>query len=345
MLPEEEISYKNAGVDTEKGQAFVQSIKQMVHSTHSPRVLNGLGGFSAAYDVSFLKNYQNPILLSGTDGVGTKLEIARLLNIHDTIGIDLVAMCVNDLLVNGARPLFFLDYIACGKLDIEKMEKIVSGIVKGCKQCGASLVGGETAEHPGIMKEDEYDLAGFAVGAVEKADFVDGSNLKAGDVILGLQSSGPHSNGFSLLRKLYLKEGRELPKDSSSINFIKEYLFKPTRIYVETILKLMTKVEISGMVHITGGGFTENIPRILKPNLNAKIYKKNLPQSYVFSRIMEEHDISDEVMFSTFNMGIGYIIIVDKLKLDSVVQELSKSEEEYHILGEVVGGDKKVEII
>lgn len=280
----DEITYKNAGVDTQKGQHFIDRIKSAVHSTHNPRVLNGLGGFSAAYDISFLKNYRHPVLLSGTDGVGTKLELARLLDIHDTIGIDLVAMCVNDLLVNGARPLFFLDYIACGKLDLSKMELIVSGIVKGCNQCGASLVGGETAEHPGIMQEDEYDLAGFAVGVVEKDEYIDGTQILDGDKILGLGSSGPHSNGFSLLRKLYLKNGRELPKDEGTIDFIKNFLFKPTRIYVESILKLVKKFQVKGMVHITGGGFYENIPRVLHNKFDAEINRESLPETYLFQK-------------------------------------------------------------
>ncbi len=344
-MSNEEITYKKAGVDTHKGQEFIQKIKQNVHSTHNPRVLGGLGGFSAAYDVSFLKNFKEPVLLSGTDGVGTKLELARVLNIHDTIGIDLVAMCVNDLLVNGAEPMYFLDYIACGKLDVEKMNSIVSGIVKGCKSCGMALVGGETAEHPGIMKEDEYDLAGFAVGAVEKSEIIDGKNITDGDIIIGLESSGPHSNGFSLLRKLYLKNGRELPNDNSQIDFIKNYLFKPTRIYVESILKLLRKVEVKGMVHITGGGFTENIPRVLNKNFNANIILENIPDNYIFSKISKDHKISLNEMYSTFNMGIGYIVITSKDKANSVIEDLNLNHETATIIGEIKSGNGVVNLI
>ncbi len=341
-MSNEEITYKNAGVDTHKGQEFIKRIKQNVHSTHNPRVLGGLGGFSAAYDVSFLKNFKEPVLLSGTDGVGTKLEIARILDKHDTIGIDLVAMCVNDLLVNGAEPMYFLDYIACGKLNIEKMDSIVSGIVKGCKACGMALVGGETAEHPGIMKEDEYDLAGFAVGAVEKSDIIDGRNISEGDLIIGLESSGPHSNGFSLLRRLYLKEGRELPEESSKIDFIQNYLFKPTKIYVESILKLIRKVDIKGMVHITGGGFTENIPRILNNKFDAHINLKSIPETYTFSKISKDNNISISEMYSTFNMGIGYIVITSKDKADIVMEELNKNNESSVIIGKILSGRGEV---
>jgi phosphoribosylformylglycinamidine cyclo-ligase len=340
-MSDKEITYKSAGVDTEAGQEFVNRIKKNVHSTHNPRVLGGLGGFAAAYDVSFLKNYKEPILLSGTDGVGTKLEIARLLDIHHTVGIDLVAMCVNDLLVNGARPLFFLDYISCGKLNVSKMEKIVSGIIEGCKQCGAALVGGETAEHPGLMKEDEYDLAGFAVGVVEKADMIDGSTIQEGDTIIGLDSSGPHSNGFSLLRKLYLKEGKYLPDSSEDLNFWKDYLMKPTRIYVESILKLLQKEEVKGMVHITGGGFYENIPRVLPNNCDAKIELQKLSSSYTFEKIKRDHKLSDETLYSTFNMGTGFILVVDSKKVDSILQNLSMLGESPSVIGKIVAGSKK----
>ena len=341
-MSNEELSYKSAGVDTHKGQDFIKRIKDKVHSTHNPRVLGGLGGFAAAYDVSFLKNYKEPVLLSGTDGVGTKLEIARLLNIHDTIGIDLVAMCVNDLLVNGARPLFFLDYISCGKLDIQKMDSIVSGIVKGCKECGASLVGGETAEHPGVMKEDEYDLAGFAVGVVEKSEIIDGKDISEGDMIIGLDSSGPHSNGFSLLRKLYLRDGNKLPENRDELDFIKNYLFKPTRIYVDSILKLLQRETIKGMVHITGGGFYENIPRVLKKNNHAYIDYKKFPDNYCFSKISKDHSISKKELFSTFNMGMGFILIVEKSKAESVVQFLNQCGESATLIGEIKNGERGV---
>ncbi|HMV43411.1 MAG TPA: phosphoribosylformylglycinamidine cyclo-ligase [Leptospiraceae bacterium] len=339
------ITYKDAGVDTEAGRDFVNSIKKNVHSTHNPRVLGGLGGFAAAYDVSFLKNYKEPILLSCTDGVGTKLELARLLDKHDTIGIDLVAMSVNDLLVSGARPLFFLDYISCGKLDIQKMEKIVSGIVTGCKLCGAALVGGETAEHPGTMKPDEYDLAGFAVGAVEKSELIDGSKIQSGDLIVGIESSGPHSNGYSLIRKLYLENGA-LPSDKQALAFISDYLMKPTRIYVDPILKLLQKEEIKGMIHITGGGFYENIPRIFGKELAARIIKKDLPESYVFNKIKKDHSLDEKDMYSTFNMGVGFILIIPKDRGNSVLQELAALGESAKIIGEIINrNSEEVEMV
>jgi phosphoribosylformylglycinamidine cyclo-ligase len=333
-MSNENLSYKQAGVDTEAGRSFVSSIKNSVHSTHNPRVLGGLGGFAAAFDVSFLKSYKEPILLSCTDGVGTKLELARLLDIHHTVGIDLVAMSVNDLLVSGARPLFFLDYIACGKLDVSKMEKIVSGIVTGCKECGAALIGGETAEHPGTMKEDEYDLAGFAVGAVEKSELIDGKTIDVGDLIIGLESSGPHSNGFSLLRKLYLENGK-LPSNTENLNFIKDYLMRPTRIYVESILKTLMKEEIKGMVHITGGGFYENIPRIFPKELTAVIRKTDLFDSYTFNKIKSDFNLAEEVLFSTFNMGVGFLVITSKNNADKVVQYLNQEGESAKIIGEI----------
>ena len=342
IMSDERITYKSAGVDTHAGMEFVKKIKANVHSTHSPNVLGGLGGFAAAYDVSFLKNYRNPVLLSGTDGVGTKLELARLLDIHDSIGVDLVAMCVNDLLVTGAHPLFFLDYISCGKLNIEKMNSIVSGIVRGCRQCGASLVGGETAEHPGIMKEDEYDLAGFAVGVVEKDEIIDGSSIESGDIILRLESSGPHSNGYSLLRKLYLKNGRELPDSEETVQFLKEHLMKPTRIYVESILKLLKQEVVKGMVHITGGGFQENIPRVLPESKSAKIYFDKIPETYVYSKIKKDSQMDVLDLFATFNMGIGFILVVSPDRLDSTIEILSKAGESVHQIGEIVPGKKEV---
>ena len=328
-------TYKDAGVDTEEGVRFVGTIKNKVQSTFSPQVLGGLGGFAAAYDVSFLKDYKQPILLSSTDGVGTKLEIARLLDIHNTIGIDLVAMCVNDLLVMGGKPLFFLDYISCGKLYTEKMAQIIEGIIEGCKQAGASLVGGETAEHPGLMKLDEYDLAGFTVGVVEKEDIIDGSKVQAGDVVIGLESSGPHSNGFSLIRKLYLKDS-ELPTKQSEIDFIVDHLFKPTRIYVKTILGLLKDVTVHGMVHVTGGGFYENIPRVLNPSISVKIFKDQLPTIYVFDKIQNDNQIETKEMFSVFNMGIGYIILVSSEQANKAIEKLKILGENPRVIGEVV---------
>ncbi len=333
--------YKKAGVDTQAGQIFIEKIKQNVHSTHNPRVLGGLGGFGALYDISFLKNYKNPVLVSGTDGVGTKLEFARLLNKHDTIGIDLVAMCVNDLLVVGAKPLFFLDYISCGKLQIEKMESIISGIVVGCKLAGTALVGGETAEHPGIMKEDEYDLAGFSVGVLEKEEIITGENIQEGDVVLGIESSGPHSNGYSLLRKLYL-EKENLPNDKEKLAFITEYLMQPTKIYVDPILKLLQQEEVKGMVHITGGGYYENIPRILPPNVSVKIELKKFPISYTFNKVIKDNSLDTLEMFGVFNMGIGFVIICKEQKVNSILNTLNQFGEKAHWIGKVVTGNQKV---
>lgn len=316
------ITYKDAGVDTEKGQEFVKNIKRMVHSTHSDKVLGGLGGFAAAFDANFLKDYKNPILLSGTDGVGTKLEIARLLGVHNTVGIDLVAMCVNDLLVMGGQPLFFQDYISCGKLDLEKMESIVSGIVEGCRQAGASLVGGETAEHPGIMGDDEYDLAGFVVGVVEKEKMIDGSKVQVGDELIGIESSGPHSNGFSLIRRLLLDNGK-LPTDPGKISVLKNEAMKPTIIYVPYILKLLEEIPVRGMIHVTGGGFYENIPRILQKGQGVKLLERNFPKMDFFERLAKDFSLSKDSLYSTFNMGIGYILVVSKDDMDKTIKNLA----------------------
>ncbi|TGK96946.1 phosphoribosylformylglycinamidine cyclo-ligase [Leptospira brenneri] len=331
MSDSNKVTYKDAGVDTEKGQEFVKRIKTNVASTHNKNVLGGLGGFAACYDVSFLKSYQEPILLSGTDGVGTKLQIARLLDIHDSVGIDLVAMCVNDILVNGGKPLFFQDYIACGKLFLPRMEAIVSGIVKGCSLADCALVGGETAEHPGVMPDDEYDLAGFVVGVVEKQKMIDGKTIKAGDSIIGLGSSGPHSNGFSLIRRLLIGDGK-LPSSSAELDFLKDHVFKPTKIYVKTILSLIEKFSIKGMVHITGGGFYENIPRVLPKGIGAEI--NQLPESYVFSKLEKDHSLDRHDMYGTFNMGIGYILVVDSKSVDSVLSELQSLGESAYLIGQ-----------
>ncbi|GBF42563.1 phosphoribosylaminoimidazole synthetase [Leptospira ellinghausenii] len=330
MSDQNKVTYKDAGVDTEKGQEFVKRIKSNVATTHNKNVLGGLGGFAACYDVSFLKSYQEPILLSGTDGVGTKLQLARLLGIHDTVGIDLVAMCVNDILVNGGKPLFFQDYIACGKLHLPTMEGIVSGIVKGCKLAECALVGGETAEHPGVMPDEEYDLAGFVVGVVEKNKMIDGKSIKPGDTIIGLSSSGPHSNGFSLLRRLLLKDGR-LPSSESDLNFIKDHVFVPTNIYVKSILSLIEKVSVKGMVHITGGGFYENIPRVLPNGIGAEI--NSLPESYVFSKLKKDHSLDFNDMYGTFNMGIGYILVVENGLVDTAMNALDELGEKAFIIG------------
>lgn len=328
------LTYKDAGVDTEKGQVFIQNIKQKVQSTFDKNVLGGLGGFAASYDVSFLKEYRNPILLSGTDGVGTKLEIARLLDFHSTVGIDLVAMCVNDLLVVGGKSLFFQDYISCGSLNLKRMEAIVSGIVEGCTLAGASLVGGETAEHPGLMEEDEYDLAGFAVGVVERDEMITGEEIKPGDLVIGIESSGPHSNGFSLLRRLLLKDGN-LPSTELEIEFIKNSAMKPTIIYVPYIMELLKTFRPKGMVHITGGGFPENIPRVLRKGQGIELNKKLFPQNEFFTKLQKDHKLSDETMYSTFNMGVGFVLIVDKKDSDAALNSITKQGLRSSIIGSV----------
>jgi phosphoribosylformylglycinamidine cyclo-ligase len=333
-MNQQPLTYKDSGVDTEKGQNFVHNIKKNVHRTFDKNVLGGLGGFSASYDANFLKQYNNPILLSGTDGVGTKLEIARLLNFHNTVGIDLVAMCVNDLLVVGGKTLFFQDYISCGRLDLPRMEAIVSGIVDGCLQAGASLVGGETAEHPGLLGDDEYDLAGFAVGVVEKEEMINGSNIQEGNIVIGIESSGPHSNGFSLIRKLLLVDGK-LPSKSSEIEFIQQEAMKPTIVYVPYIMKLLQKIRPKGMVHITGGGFPENIPRVLPSGMGVNLYKKLFPTSSFFDRIRKDYKLEDSTLFSTFNMGVGFILIVDKIDMDSSLEIIRTQGLRAEMIGEI----------
>ncbi|NCN10408.1 MAG: phosphoribosylformylglycinamidine cyclo-ligase [Leptospira sp.] len=332
------LTYKDSGVDTEKGQVFVQNINRKVQETFDKNVLGGLGGFAASYDVSFLKDYKHPIMLSGTDGVGTKLEIARLLDFHSTVGIDLVAMCVNDLLVVGGKTLFFQDYISCGALNLPRMEAIVSGIVEGCKLANASLVGGETAEHPGLMEEDEYDLAGFAVGVVEKDEMITGSDIRPGDIVIGIESSGPHSNGFSLLRRLLLKEGK-LPNSQIEIDFIRNFAMKPTTIYVPYIMELLNSVSPKGMVHITGGGFPENIPRVLKNGQGIELSKKLFPSNEFFSKLQKEHKLEDETMYSTFNMGVGFVIIVDKKDSEATLHSMKKQGLKSTIIGSVISNN------
>lgn len=329
------ITYKQAGVDTEAGRDFVRNIKSRVESTYDSRVLNGLGGFSALYDVSFLKDYKKPILLSGADGVGTKLELARLLDKHDTVGIDLVAMCANDILVSGGKPLFFLDYISCGKLDQAKMAAIVSGIITGCQQAQASLVGGETAEHPGVMAADEYDLAGFIVGVVEKEKMIQGDSIRPGDCIIGLASTGPHSNGFSLLRRLYLPQGK-LPTATEEQEFIRQYLLQPTQIYTEIVHKSMETFAIKGMVHITGGGFFENIPRVLPAGCAAEVTVQSIEMPYVFEKIIRDHNIQQEEMYATFNMGVGYIMIVEEKQREAILAFLQKNGQPAYTIGQVI---------
>ncbi|MCB1166446.1 MAG: phosphoribosylformylglycinamidine cyclo-ligase [Leptospiraceae bacterium] len=316
------ITYRDSGVDTEAGQAFVKRITQSVKSTHNSNVLGPAAGFSAMYDASFLKQYDEPVIVSATDGVGTKLVLASLFDFHESVGIDLVAMCANDLLVGGAKAHFFLDYIATGKLDQDRMAAIVESISEGCRRCGCALVGGETAEHPDVMKADEYDLAGFVVGAVEKSKIIDGSAIKAGDQIIGLPSSGIHSNGLSLVRKLYLKDGA-LPSDDDTRTFLRdEILAKPTVLYEPIVAPLLKEYSIHGMVHVTGGGFYENVPRVLPDALAAHFQPWDLPAP--FDRIITDSGLPVKEMHSTFNCGYGYLLVVPASNAESMLQRIQE---------------------
>jgi phosphoribosylformylglycinamidine cyclo-ligase len=339
-------SYKAAGVDVVAGYESVKLMKSAVEKTHSKGVLGGFGGFGGMYQPD-LAGIKTPVFVSGTDGVGTKIKLAMLLGKHDTIGIDAVAMCANDIICCGAKPLYFLDYIACGKVIPERISAIVGGIAEGCIRAGCALIGGETAEHPGLMKEDEYDIAGFCTGVVDKEKILDISRIKEGDVIVGLASSGVHSNGFSLIRKVFGIDSRE-PLDE----FIKEadktlgeLLLTPTEIYVKPVLKLISEVEVKGISHITGGGFHENIPRCLPDNLSAKINKSMLEIPHVFRYIQERGSIPERDMFNTFNMGTGMVCVVGREQADVAVDVLEKAGVKAYCIGEVVAGNEGVVLI
>lgn len=337
------INYKDAGVDVANGQKEVELIKKLVEKTQSENVLSKLGGFSGLFSLENL-NIKNPVLVSGTDGVGTKVMLAQMMDKHDTIGIDCVAMCVNDILCQGAKPLFFLDYIACGKLVPEKMEKIVKGVADGCLQANASLIGGETAEMPGLYKENDYDLAGFCVGIVDKEKIITGEKIKKGDHIFGLKSSGIHSNGYSLVRKIVLeKEKLSLDEKIEGLDTsLGEELLKPTKIYVKEILALLEKIEINGLSHITGGGFYENIPRMIPDGLCAKIDVRNIPLSKIFSLLEKWGELDKKDMYETFNMGVGLVFAVDKKDIEKVKEIID--ENELLDLGEVVENDEKIDL-
>jgi phosphoribosylformylglycinamidine cyclo-ligase len=339
-------SYKDAGVDIEKGDAFVQAIKPMVESTFRPEVLTKIGGFAGCVSLN-LERYKKPILVSSTDGVGTKLKIAFMMDRHDTVGIDLVAMCVNDIVVSGAKPLFLLDYLATSKLDTEKAMKVVSGIVKGCIEAECSLIGGETAEMPGIYKEGEYDLAGFAVGIVEDAQLIDGSSVTVGDKLIGIASSGLHSNGYSLARKLLLDQLKmDLEKRVEEIGeVLGEELIRPTRIYVKTVINLTRDFHIGGIAHITGGGITGNLPRVVPKGCKAIIQKKAWEIPPIFSFMKEKGQISEEEMFRTFNNGIGMILIVRSKEVEDILARLHTLGEKAFIIGEVEKTEKEQETI
>jgi len=336
------ITYKEAGVDIDAGDLFVQKIKPFVKSTLRPEVLTDIGGFGGLFA---LKKYKNPVLVSGTDGVGTKLKIAFLMNRHDTVGIDLVAMCVNDIVVQGAEPLFFLDYFATGKLKPEEHSGIVKGIADGCKQAGCALIGGETAEMPSFYGEDEYDLAGFAVGVVEKKNIIDGSRIKTGDQLIGLASSGLHSNGYSLVRKVLLeKSGYGVDDTLTELGngTLGEVLLTPTKIYAKTIKALMKDFDIRGMAHITGGGITENTPRMLPKGAQALIRKKTWDIPPIFKLLRKKSGVDDAEMYRAFNMGIGMVIVVPKKQMEAVIKKAEKLGEKAYPIGEIVKGRQGV---
>jgi len=334
------LTYKDAGVDIEAGNALVERIKPLVARTRRPEVLAGLGGFGGLFALPPGK-YAEPVLVSGTDGVGTKLKLAQQLNRHDSIGIDLVAMCVNDVLVQGAEPLFFLDYFACGQLDVDVATAVIGGIAAGCEQAGAALIGGETAEMPDMYERGEYDLAGFCVGAVDRQDLIDGSAISAGDAIIGIASSGPHSNGYSLIRRVL--------KDAGNVNIdgtpAAEMLLTPTRIYVEPVMQLMASMTVNGIAHITGGGLTENVPRILHGELQAVIETGSWQQGPVFEWLAEHGNIATDEMRRTFNCGVGMVVIVADVDADAAIDVLANSGETAWRLGTVVEGRGEVEYV
>ncbi len=340
------MDYKNAGVDIKAGYKSVELMKEYVKETMRPEVMGGLGGFSGAFSLAAIKNMENPVLLSGTDGVGTKLKLAFLMDKHDTIGIDCVAMCVNDVVCAGGEPLFFLDYIACGKNEPEKIATIVKGVADGCRQSGCALVGGETAEHPGLMPEDEYDLAGFAVGVVDEKDLITGEDIKDGDVLVGIKSSGVHSNGFSLVRKVFLmtKEALDTYYDTLGTT-LGEALLTPTRIYVKALKSVKDAgVTVKGCSHITGGGFYENIPRMLPDGIRAEVHKESYEIPAIFKMLQSEGNIAEEMMYNTFNMGVGMVLAVDSADADKTVEAVKAAGEDAFILGKAVAGEKGVTI-
>ena len=338
------MDYKHAGVDIEAGYKSVELMKEHVKKTLRPEVLTGLGGFSGAFSMERFKQMEKPTLVSGTDGVGTKLKLAFLMDKHDTIGIDCVAMCVNDIACAGGEPLFFLDYIACGKNYPEKIADIVKGVAEGCLQSDAALIGGETAEHPGLMPEEEYDLAGFAVGIVDEKDMITGQDLKAGDVLIGVASSGVHSNGFSLVRKIF-----EMTKESLDTYYdelgktLGEALLTPTRIYVKAMKSMKDAgVKVKACSHITGGGFYENIPRMLKDDTVAVIEKNSYPIPPIFTLMAKKGNVDEQMMYNTYNMGLGLVIAVDPAQADTAIAAIEAAGEKAYRVGSIEAGEKGV---
>ena len=340
------MDYKNAGVDIEAGYKSVELMKEHVKKTMRPEVLGGLGGFSGAFSLAKIKEMEEPVLLSGTDGCGTKVKLAMILDKHDTIGIDAVAMCVNDIACAGGEPLFFLDYIACGKNYPEKIASIVKGVAEGCLQSDAALIGGETAEHPGLMPEDEYDLAGFAVGVCDKKDMITGEHLAAGDVLIGMASTGVHSNGFSLVRKVF-----DMTKDSLNTYYdelgatLGETLLAPTRIYVKALRAIKDAgVTVKACSHITGGGFYENIPRMLKDNTVAVVQKDSYTVPPIFSLMAKKGNIDEQMMYNTFNMGIGMVLAVDPEDVDTAMKAIRSTGDTPYVIGHIENGEKGVQL-
>ena len=338
------MDYKNSGVDIEAGYKSVELMKKYVKGTMRPEVLGGLGGFSGAFSMESFKNMEKPTLVSGTDGCGTKVKLAFLLDKHDTIGIDCVAMCVNDIACAGGEPLFFLDYIACGKNYPEKIATIVSGVAEGCKQAGCALIGGETAEHPGLMPEDEYDLAGFSVGIVDEKDIITGVDLAAGDVLIGMASSGVHSNGFSLVRKIFSMDTDTLNTYHEELGkTLGEALLAPTRIYVKALREVKEAgVRVKACSHITGGGFYENIPRMLPEGKHAIIRKDSYEVPAIFKMMAREGKVEEQMMYNTYNMGIGMIVAVDPADVDKTIAAMKAAGDTPDIVGEIKDGEKGV---
>ena len=340
------MDYKNAGVDIEVGYKSVELMKESVKRTMREEVLGGLGGFSGAFSLAKIKNMEEPVLLSGTDGCGTKVKLAFIMDKHDTIGIDAVAMCVNDIACAGGEPLFFLDYIACGKNYPEKIAAIVSGVAEGCVQSDCALIGGETAEHPGLMPENDYDLAGFAVGVADKKDMITGEHIKAGDVLVGIASTGVHSNGFSLVRKVFQMDEETLNTYHEELGkTLGETLLAPTRIYVNALKSIREAgVTVKACSHITGGGFYENIPRMLIDGKRAVVEKDSYPVPPIFAMLAKEGDIAEEMMYNTFNMGLGMIVAVDPADVDKTMAAIKQAGDTPYVVGKIIDGEKGVDL-
>ncbi len=341
------LDYKTAGVDIEAGYKSVELMKEYVKGTMREEVLGGLGGFSGAFSLKKIKEMDDPVLLSGTDGCGTKVKLAFIMDKHDTIGIDAVAMCVNDVACAGGEPLFFLDYIACGKNYPEKIASIVKGVSEGCRMSDAALIGGETAEHPGLMPEDDYDIAGFTVGVVDRKDMITGENIKPGDVLVGIASSGVHSNGFSLVRKVF-----EMTKESLDTYYdelgttLGEALIAPTKIYVKAMKSVKNAgVTVKGCSHITGGGFYENIPRMLPDGVSARVNKDSYPVLPIFKLLQKTGGIEEKMMYNTYNMGLGMVLALDPKDVDTAIKAIEEAGEKAYVVGEIIEGDKQVELV